>query len=354
MTSANLSAVSLRESATYRVSVSVLPFAMVRWASRRPMALSPGSNARAQHACPASLETTVGPFLGGERRCIATGLRKDALGLGIQRPMIGFEPESIVGLGIQHRLGHCRMAMQSVRSHRAALEHEIAQQLKRCGDLVATRRPRLRNGHPGLAVPHADHQRWHVAAAFLVPPPQALAVDRHNALRRPKPEFCPQRRHEGRKGLGQFGWIEQPEQAAERVVAWRSVRQFDDLGQLLLAICGKLRHFHTALRATQRRSQSQKQDRLDGMASIHIARIAHFLQNRNIRLHRASSTKGKLLQNHSTPRSQQAIYSSAIPLPSRGEGTRRCAGRHRVMKFTLSWLKEHLATDEPLEKLADK
>ena len=24
------------------------------------------------------------------------------------------------------------------------------------------------------------------------------------------------------------------------------------------------------------------------------------------------------------------------------------------MKFTLSWLKEHLDTDEPLEKLADK
>ena len=24
------------------------------------------------------------------------------------------------------------------------------------------------------------------------------------------------------------------------------------------------------------------------------------------------------------------------------------------MKFTLSWLKEHLATDEPLDKLADK
>src|SRR5204862_5819826 len=35
---------------------------------------------------------------------------------------------------------------------------------------------------------------------------------------------------------------------------------------------------------------------------------------------------------------------------SAGEGTREA----NTMKFTLSWLKEHLDTDEPLEKLADK
>ncbi|GCC45688.1 hypothetical protein chiPu_0029636, partial [Chiloscyllium punctatum] len=38
------------------------------------------------------------------------------------------------------------------------------------------------------------------------------------------------------------------------------------------------------------------------------------------------------------------------PPPQAGEGTREII----VMKFTLSWLKEHLETDEPLEKLADK
>src|SRR4051794_20118109 len=36
--------------------------------------------------------------------------------------------------------------------------------------------------------------------------------------------------------------------------------------------------------------------------------------------------------------------------PQAGEGTREA----EIMKFTLSWLKEHLDTDEPLEKLADK
>src|SRR5205823_6289330 len=38
------------------------------------------------------------------------------------------------------------------------------------------------------------------------------------------------------------------------------------------------------------------------------------------------------------------------PPPQAGEGTREAI----IMKFTLSWLKEHLDTDEPLEKLADK
>ena len=44
------------------------------------------------------------------------------------------------------------------------------------------------------------------------------------------------------------------------------------------------------------------------------------------------------------------------PLPSasgRGLSTRH-EKPHAVMKFTLSWLKEHLDTDEPLDKLADK
>src|SRR6185436_14349603 len=35
----------------------------------------------------------------------------------------------------------------------------------------------------------------------------------------------------------------------------------------------------------------------------------------------------------------------------RGSAWRR---RSSIMKFTLSWLKEHLDTDEPLDKLADK
>src|SRR4030088_2217724 len=38
------------------------------------------------------------------------------------------------------------------------------------------------------------------------------------------------------------------------------------------------------------------------------------------------------------------------PHPQAGEGKRE----EKAMKFTLSWLKEHLDTDEPLEKLADK
>ncbi len=33
---------------------------------------------------------------------------------------------------------------------------------------------------------------------------------------------------------------------------------------------------------------------------------------------------------------------------------RTARGEATIMKFTLSWLKEHLDTDEPLEKLADK
>src|SRR3982074_2202461 len=37
-----------------------------------------------------------------------------------------------------------------------------------------------------------------------------------------------------------------------------------------------------------------------------------------------------------------------------GEGTRSACREAIIMKFTLSWLKEHLDTDEPLEKLADK
>src|SRR5260370_3113932 len=38
-----------------------------------------------------------------------------------------------------------------------------------------------------------------------------------------------------------------------------------------------------------------------------------------------------------------------------GRNGRKQAGREAsIMKFTLSWLKEHLETEEPLEKLADK
>src|ERR1700686_4891638 len=43
------------------------------------------------------------------------------------------------------------------------------------------------------------------------------------------------------------------------------------------------------------------------------------------------------------------------PPPQAGEGKQAIASRESIiMKFTLSWLKEHLDTDEPLEKLADK
>src|SRR6202022_1623560 len=42
------------------------------------------------------------------------------------------------------------------------------------------------------------------------------------------------------------------------------------------------------------------------------------------------------------------------PPPQAGEGRREARRETVIMKFTLSWLKEHLDTEEPLEKLAEK
>src|SRR6185295_2684400 len=150
----------------------------------------------------------------------------------------------------------------------------------------------------------------------------ALAVDRHNPMRWIEPKCGPQCRHEGRKSLGQIGGIEQPEQPAEGIVAWRSVRQVDNLAQLFLVRFREFGSLRRALGPAQRRCQCQKQDAPNRVACIDVARIAYFSQNGNEGLHGSPQAKRKPQQNPSNIDPQESFYSSAIPLPGGGGSAR--------------------------------
>src|SRR5207245_11582753 len=76
-------------------------------------------------------------------------------------------------------------------------------------------------------------------------------------------------------------WGEQPEHAAEAVVARHAVRQVDDLAKCRRIGLAKIGNIDGTLRPAQRRRQRDEQHRAHEMPRIHVARIANFAKNRD-------------------------------------------------------------------------
>ncbi len=216
MTAASRAGDNCWDRATYRTETTHCPSVPVRSASIRPIAFRPGKAGRPgrpgrrQNRGPAPLAAAVRPLLCLEGGQVA-GCREAGLGRGEQRPVVALQPQRVLRLGRQHRLGHRRMAVQRVRCHRTALQGQPLQQIQCALHLRPSRRPGAGDGQPRLGIPHAHHQGRQIRLPLLVSAPQGLAVDRDHPTRRRQAELLPQRRHERRERPFQLRRIEQAE-----------------------------------------------------------------------------------------------------------------------------------------------
>ena len=80
---------------------------------------------------------------------------------------------------------------------------------------------------PRLAVPHAHHERRHMRLPLLVSAAKSFAVDRHNSLRRWQAKRAAHCRHERCRSPRQLRRIEQPEEAAESIVARHAIARVE-------------------------------------------------------------------------------------------------------------------------------
>ncbi|WP_032907005.1 hypothetical protein [Mesorhizobium sp. LNHC252B00] len=228
---------------------------------------------------------------------------------------IAFQPQRIMRLLADQRLGGVGTAVQRIRRHRAALQIQALQKIQRGCDLVALGRAGSGNRQPRLGVPHAHHQRRHKDPTLSVAAPQRFAVDRHHAARR-RPERLSQRCHESGKAARKLIGIKKSKHPAERVVARATMLQRHDLSQLVFPTLNKIGNVNTALGPTQGRKQSQEQKLRQIMTRVDVTRIPNFTQNRKQKRHWVSSSKRRPLKNqpfHSTQDLLLLICDSPAP-----------------------------------------
>ena len=70
-------------------------------------------------------------------RAACVGVRESLLDAGEERPMVGLEPERVMGASGARRLSHGRMAMERVGGDGAALQGYGLERLERRCDFVA-------------------------------------------------------------------------------------------------------------------------------------------------------------------------------------------------------------------------
>jgi hypothetical protein len=121
------------------------------------------------------LATGVGRGEGGERAVE-------------QRRVVGLELQGVMRPPRSHLGSHGRMAMQGIAGDDAAFQNQAFEHRQRGRNLIAARRVAGCQRQPRLGIPHAHHERRHVAAAALIAAPQALAVDGDHACGRVEPE----------------------------------------------------------------------------------------------------------------------------------------------------------------------
>lgn len=214
--------------------------------------------------------------------------------------------------------GHARVAMQGVGGDDAAFQRHGFQRRQGRRHFVAARRVAARQRQSGLGVPDADHQGRHEGAAALVAAPQALAVDSHDAFGRRKPEPGAKRRPKPGERLSHLRRIEQAEQATEAVMARRAMRQIDDLRQLRLIGGGEIGDVDAGLGPAQSRRKRDKQHRRQIVPCVEVARIADLTKNGDQRLQSRLPSNQEASSESTFPSNATALYSSAIPLQSRG------------------------------------
>src|SRR3954469_20356969 len=147
---------------------------------------------------------------------------------------------------------------------------------------------------------------------------QGLPIHRDDAPGSAEIQTVADRTDKAGERLGEFGGVEQAEHPAETIMAGRTMRQLDDLGQLGRVDRPEVGDVDTALLAAQRCRQRDEQDGRQLMARIGGARIAHLAQDRQHRLHRGSPKPGNPSQNQISSRWQQPVFTNAIPLHVRG------------------------------------
>src|SRR3984957_13223694 len=251
---------------------------------------------------------------------LGVGRREGRLRTGKQRAMIGLELDGVMRALLAHFCGHAGVTMQGISGDGAALQDHAFEGRQRGRDLVAAGRVSGRKREPGLGIPHAHHERSHAGAAAFIAAPQSLAVDRDHAIGRLKPHPLAQRLGEADECLGHVLRIEETEQAAEAVVAWRAMLKIDDLGKLSLVGGSKIGDIDARLRSTQGCRQPNEQHRRDIVPRIEVARVANLTENRNKRFHPGSPKSGKPLKNPLLLLMQQRSTHLRFPYPQAGEG----------------------------------
>jgi hypothetical protein len=154
--------------------------------------------------------------------------------------------------------------------------------------------------------------------AALVSAAKRLAVDRHDAAELDPVRFG-KRCHELSKHLLERGRIQQPEHAAEGVVAGNAVLQLKDAPKQLLFRLSEQRHLAAALRSTQNRRQRNEQNLPQLVPHVGGARIGQLAESLLEFAHRRppklrESSSESIFRTNAIPR--QNPY--AIPLPRRG------------------------------------
>ena len=251
------------------------------------------------------------------------------LGVGQQRRLVLLHRQYVVAAPCHNRFGHTAMAMQRIGRHHAAFELQKLDQLQCAGSFVVVRRLHVGQRHAGLRRPSGHHDRRHVALAAIVAAPQCFAVERDHSFRLFDLRAFRKGFHEALEGFLERSRIEHAEHAAERVVARRTMLEYQHPLPKIRLHPRKQRHVGATRCPTQRRHQGDEQNLRQIVQSIARARVRQFFEALRKSSHRPLHPNQEL-PSESISHGFATTYqiSHAIPLPCRGRvGTHRAKRR---------------------------
>src|SRR3954453_9066304 len=150
----------------------------------------------------------------------------------MERAVVALQAQRIIGTAGQHTFGHPRMTMKGIGRDDAAFQDQGLQQCQGGSDLIAARSPRGRYRYAGLGIPDTHHQRRRTGTTAFIGLAQGLPIHRDDAPGSAEIQTVADRTDKAGERLGEFGGVEQAEHPAETIMAGRTMRQLDDLGQL--------------------------------------------------------------------------------------------------------------------------
>ena len=204
------------------------------------------------------------------------GIIEKAPHIIVQRLLVALERKHVIGALVDHLLRDLALAAHRIGGDDAALERQKLQQFRHRHDLVRFVADRkLAEAEPRIDRPGAHQMQRRGLGGTLEGAPHRLPVNCHNplaALGKPL--------HEADEPGVEARRVEEPEEAAERVVARNAMRQGQKFLQERPLRAAKQRHVRTCLPAAQNRAQGNHKNLVRQMAfRIARARILKLLEN---------------------------------------------------------------------------